>query len=337
MDHSQLVEALQQPGFYPHPVERVEYVQTHISSVFLTGELVYKLKKPVDFGFLDFSTLQLRETYCRAELELNRRLAPSVYLRVQPLTRRGAELSLEEHHEVIDWLVVMRQMDQCQLGPAVLARGELTPAHIDALVDQLVPFYQTAATGGEVDQYGEIAKVKLNTDENFKQTAAFVGRALSQRQYDDIISYTNLFYETQQALFARRIAEGRIRAFHGDLHLGNICFEQPPVIFDCIEFNPRLNCGDVAADIAFLLMDLEFRGRQELADRFLTHYLELSGDIELPLLLDYYRCYRAYVRGKIACFTSADPGLAEDARQRELATAQQYFALAHHYTQGEAT
>jgi aminoglycoside phosphotransferase family enzyme/predicted kinase len=334
VDHVELVEAMKDPSFYPHQVEEVRFQQTHISSVFLTGEFAYKLKKPVNFGFLDFSTVELRKLYCRAEVELNSRLAPSVYLHSAPITRRGDGVELDGSGEIVDWLVVMRQLDDRLLGGEVLRRGELSPAHIDALVDVLVPFYEAAATGPGIDRYGEIEAVKYNTDENFSQTEAYVGKLISRGRFDHIHQWTDAFYVDQSELFARRIADGRIRESHGDLHLGNVFLEDPPVIFDCIEFNERLRCGDVAVDLAFMAMDLDFNGRQDLSRRFIERYVEISGDDELLQLLDFYACYRAYVRGKIACFTSSDPALDDMARRAQRNLARRYFGLAYRYTGG---
>jgi aminoglycoside phosphotransferase family enzyme/predicted kinase len=336
VDHATLVDALRDPAFYPHPVEAIEYIQTHISSVFLTGDYAYKLKKPVDFGFLDFSTPELRRRFCEAEVELNRRLAPAVYLRVDPITLSEGRPTLGGTGEAVDWLVVMRQMDTERLGPNVLARGELDERLIDQIVDTLVPFYENAATGSGVDRYGTVEGVKFNTDENFEQTAEHVGTALSRRRYDEIRDYTDSFFRDRQDLFERRIAEGRVRESHGDLHLGNIFFEDEPVIFDCIEFNERLRCGDVAVDLGFLAMDLDFRGRPELAQRLVDRYVERSGDRELRELMDFYQCYRAYVRGKIACFTAADPGLEEEGRYEHTDLARRYFRLAHRYAGGSS-
>ncbi|MEJ2582592.1 MAG: AAA family ATPase [Acidobacteriota bacterium] len=334
IDHAQLVEALSKPSFYPHPVEEVRFLQTHISSVFLTGEFVYKLKKPVNFGFLDFSTIELRKLYCRAEVELISRLAQSVYLRAAPLTLDGDEVVLEGEGEVVDWVVVMRELPQEKLGSQVLARGELTEAHMDALVEVLVPFYRDAATGEGIDQYGTVEAVKFNTDENFSQTKAYAGKLLSVERYKHIRRWTNAFYKDQAELFERRIADGRIRESHGDLHLHNVFLEDPPIIFDCIEFNERLRCGDIAVDLAFMAMDLDFNGLPDLAQHFIDRYTEASGDTELIQLLDFYKCYRAYVRGKIACFTSSDPALDNRARRAQRNLARRYFGLAYNYAGG---
>ncbi len=332
MDHQTLVGALMDPGFYAHPVNGVQYLQTHISSVFLTGDFAYKLKKPVDFGFLDFTTPEKRRINCEAEVELNRRLAPAVYLRVAPICLVDGKPVLDGPGDAIDSLVVMRQMDNDRLGPEVLARGELDELKIDSLVEVLAPFYEAARTGEGINKYGTIESVKFNTDENFAQTEGFVGTAISRQQFEEIRDCTNGFFKANTDLFERRINQGRIRESHGDLHLGNVFFEPGrPVIFDCIEFNERFRCGDVAVDLAFLAMDLDFQGRPELARRFVDGYIERSGDTELRLLLDFYCTYRAYVRGKIACFTSSDPALESEAKEQYLQLASRYFSLAHGY------
>jgi aminoglycoside phosphotransferase family enzyme/predicted kinase len=334
VDHADLVKAMSEPSFYDQEVEEVRYLQTHISSVFLTGDTVYKLKKPVNFGFLDYSTVELREKNCRAEVELNSRLAPSVYRGVKPVTFDGETVALDGDGEVIDWVVVMRELDGELLGTEVLARGELTEAHMDALVDVLVPFYRSAATGDGVDQFGTVDAVKFNTDENFSQTEAHVGKLISRQRFEHIRDWTNAFYHQNADLFERRIAEGRTRLSHGDLHLRNIFFESEPVIFDCIEFNDRLSCGDVAVDVAFLAMDLDFNDRRDLSTYFIDRYVAVSGDAELPEILDFYKCYRAYVRGKIACFTSSDPALDDTARRAQRNLARHYFGLAYEYAGG---
>jgi len=336
MDHEVLAEALLDPSIYPHPVEAVERLQTHISSVFLTGQRVYKLKKPVDFGFLDFTTLEKRAHFCREELRLNSRLAPSVYLGVEPITRSGGRLQIGGQGEVVDWLVVMRQMDSRLMGLEVLKRGELGQEQIEALVEELVPFYRQAATGQGVDEFGGLETIRFNTDENFAQTADHVGVCLSEDRYGEIKDYTNNFMAERADLFERRIAEGRIRECHGDLHLANICFEEPPIIYDCIEFNQRFRCSDVAADVAFLAMDLDFHGLQDLSAHLVGTYIERSGDQELGELIDFYKCYRAYVRGKIHAFTFDDQNVRGQNKAANLALARRYFALAHAYAQGRS-
>lgn len=334
MNHSDLVAAMKQPAFYGHGVARVKFLQTHISSLFLTGERVYKLKKPVNFGFLDFSTLELRELYCRAEVELNRRLAPDVYLGVEPVVDDGERLRLGGAGELVDWVIVMQQLDHWVFGAAVAERGELAESHVDQLIDLLVPFYRNARSGPGVDDYGTLAAVRYNTDENFGQTEEYVGKLISRERYEHIVAWTERFYDQQPELFERRISEKRIRESHGDLHLCNIFFEDPPVIFDCIEFNERFRCGDVAADLAFLAMDLDFRGRADLSRYLIEGYVRASGDTGLPAMLDFYKCYRAFVRAKVCCFTSADPALDNHERRRQRNLARHYFGLAYRYADG---
>ena len=336
MNHATLVRALRRPSFYGPPVVGVDFLQTHISSIFLTGERAYKLKKPVNFGFLDFSTVELRELHCRAELSLNRRLAPDVYLGVVPVTRAGGRLHLDAPGEVVDWLVIMKQLDARLLGNEVSERGELSEDHVDQLVELLVPFYRDARTGAGVDRYGTLEAVRFNTDENFGQTEEYVGKLISRDRYRHIREWTDSFYRRRAALFERRIAAGRIRESHGDLHLSNIFFETPPVIFDCIEFNERFRCGDVAADLAFLAMDLDFRGWPELSRRLIDGYVVASGDTGLLELIDFYKCYRAYVRGKVSCLTSVDPALGERERRLQRNLARHYFGLAYRYAEGRS-
>ena len=336
MDHAALVAALKEPSFWGPRVENVDFVQTHISSVFLAGERAYKLKKPVNFGFLDFSTVELRRRYCEAEVALNRRLAPDVYLGVEPIVSDGAGLRLGGSGEVVDWVVVMRRLDPERLGVRVLERGELSARQIDQLVEILVPFYRRARTGEGIDGYGSLEAVKFNTDENFAQTEAYVGKLISRERYEHIRDFTDRFYRERGDLFGRRVAEGRVRESHGDLHLVNIFFYDPPIIFDCIEFNERLRCGDVAVDLAFLAMDLEFRGRADFARRVIDRYVEASGDAGLGEPIDFYKCYRAYVRGKVSSFTSADPALDGAERRAQRNLARRYFGLAYRYAGGAA-
>ena len=226
----------------------------------------------------------------------------------------------------------MRQMDQRRLGLQVLEEGGLTGELIDEVIEQLIPFYEQAAVSPEIDRFGKPEVFKVNTDENFEQT-----RDLDRKGHHadpvrrDPAHITNRFYDHHRSLFESRIELGKVRECHGDLHLGNIFFTEPPVIFDCIEFNERFRCSDIAADLGFLAMDLDFRGLPELAHHFITVYGKRSGDRDLPEIIDFYRCYRAYVRGKIACFTAADPSLDDAQRADQIDLARRYFALAHRY------
>jgi aminoglycoside phosphotransferase family enzyme/predicted kinase len=342
MDHAELVAALRNPAFYDptfhdRGVAEVEFRQTHISSVFLAGPRAYKLKKPVNFGFLDFSTLALREHYCRRELELNRRFAPNVYLEVAPIVLEAGvpRLGHDGDAEPLDWLVVMRRLDERLHGRRLAEGGDLDERRLDGLAELLVRFYATARSGEDVDRHGTLEAVRFNTDENFAQTLESVGKLIARSRYDHLRKWTAAFIDEHSELFARRVAQGRIRDGHGDLHLGNVFFEDPPVVFDCIEFSDRLRCCDVAADVAFLAMDLDFHGRPDLSRRFVDRFVELSGDGDLTELLGFYKCYRAYVRAKVAAFTASDPALSGEERRAQRNLARRHFGLAHRNAGGD--
>lgn len=332
-DYPQYIQFLLQPTAYEHPVDSVQLVQTHISFVLLAGDFVYKFKKPVDFGFLDFSTLQKRKFCCEQELLLNRRLCPEIYLKLIHVAQNGSDLALNGAGEPIEYGVKMRRMPEEQMMVRVIERGELTLDHIKALVKVLVPFYEQAEHTQEIDNYGTAESVAVNVLENFEQTQSFIGNgALSQEQFDEISSYARAVL-AQQELFQARIEQGRIRDCHGDLYSANICLADKVYIYDCIEFNRRFRYCDVASDVAFLAMDLDFHGLETLSEDFIARFCEQSGDDGLRELLTFYTCYRAYVRGKIGLFTASDPAVDSKVKEKSLASAAKYFALAQRYAQ----
>ena len=330
------IKELLRPEAYPHRPSQVELRQTHISWVFLAGELVYKLKKPVNFGFLDFTTLEKRKHFCEREVELNRRLCPQIYLGVVPLAKTPVGLRFEAQGEIFEWAVKMRRLPEEGMMGRLLKQGKLTTAHLELLVRKLVPFYQQAETGPAVNQYGSLETVRFNVEENFEQTQAFVGKALSPRKYEHIVRWSRNFMEQKKDFFEKRIAQGYIRDGHGDLYSANVCFDdlQEVYVFDCIEFNERFRCGDVAQDLAFMAMDLDFHHQKALSRYFIKRYVELSGDQGLYAILPFYQCYRAYVRGKIGCFTWASEEVPEEERKAALEAARRYFNLAYLYAEG---
>ena len=336
-DHyPQYIAALLKAEKYPHPVDTVELVQTHISFVLLAGDFVYKFKKPVNFGFLDFSTLEKRRHCCEQELALNRRLSPEIYLGLVSVTDDDGEITLDGQGPVIEYGVKMRRMPEERMMVRVIDRGELQPDHIQALVDVLVPFYEKAETSPAIDTFGTAEAVAVNVLENFDQTRDFIGGgALTREQFDRISAYARLVL-AQTDIFQARIEEGRIRDCHGDLYSANICLADKVYIYDCIEFNERFRYCDVASDVAFLAMDLDFHGLQELSALFIDRFCARSGDEGLHQMLNFYTCYRAYVRGKIGLFTAADPAVDARVKEKSLAAAGRYFSLACHYAeQGE--
>jgi hypothetical protein len=328
------IQALMQPSSYPHPAPGIKLVQTHISYVILAGEYVYKFKKPVDFGFLDFTTLEKRHRCCRQELQLNRRLSPEIYLDLVTVTEGNGGFTLNGPGDAVEYGVKMVRMPEERMMINVIRRGELTEGHIDALVRVLVPFYSRAERNSEIDRFGRAEAVAVNVLENFDQTKDFVGgEALSSRQFDLISGYARDFLD-RTGLFEGRIAAGRIRDCHGDLYSANICLADKVYIYDCIEFNDRFRYCDVASDIAFLAMDLDYHGLAALSSYLVEQFTAESGDDDLGTVLDFYKCYRAYVRGKIGLFTAGDQSVNEDVRRSSIAGAAKYFALAVHYAAG---
>jgi hypothetical protein len=327
----EFIRGLLRSEAYPHAVSEVRLVQTHISYVLLAGDFVYKIKKPVNFGFLDFTTLENRRYFCGREVELNRRLCPDLYRGVVAITSDGGRWSLDGAGEVVEYAVKMARMDESRMMGKVIAAGQLTAGILDRIVEILVPFYEKAAGGAELGKFGTPEAVAVNILENFEQTEGFVGcQALNARQYKAISGYARGFLERHE-LFAARVEADRIRDCHGDLYSANICLEEPIRIFDCIEFNERFRYCDVASDVAFLAMDLDYHDLPELSRHFITSFVDRSGDRELPLMLDFYKCYRAFVRGKIGLFTAHAPEVDEATRAASLTQAARYFELAERY------
>ena len=328
------IQALLAPSAFSHEAANIKLVQTHISYVILAGDFVYKFKKHVDFGFLDFSTLEKRQFCCEQELILNRRLSPEIYLDLVTVTRDNGEFSLGGKGDVVEYGVKMVRMPEDRMMVNVIRSGELEKSHVDSLVDVLVPFYRQAEHNTEIDRFGSADAVAVNVLENFDQTREFVGsEALTSEQYEAISNYARDFL-TNEDIFGRRVAEGKVRDCHGDLYSANICLADKVYIYDCIEFNQRFRYCDVASDIAFLAMDLDYHGLDGLSSYLIDRFAEVSGDTGLADVLDFYKCYRAYVRGKIGLFTSHDPAVDEEVRVSSMDGAGKYFRLALKYAAG---
>ncbi|MGD0626421.1 MAG: AAA family ATPase [Thermodesulfobacteriota bacterium] len=332
MEFSTLLAALQNSGIYPEHPSKVELVQTHISAIFLTGKHVYKVKKPVNFGFLDFTTLEKRKFYCQQEVELNRRLCPEMYLGVVEIrSHRGRILLGDGPGEIIEYAVLMKQLPPDCMMDRWLARGAITPALLHKIAAKIAHFHAQAETNSEIASYGDIETIRGNVEENFTQTENYVGLSISAEFFREIQESSRRYIQKQLPLLKKRLAGGKIRDCHGDLHLQHICLTEEIFIFDCIEFNQRFRYSDVAADIAFLLMDLDFHGYPLLSADLASGYLDISHDWPLFLLLDFYKSYRAYVRGKVISFRLDDPAISAAEKKSLLAEARRYFHLAHHY------
>lgn len=325
------IQSLLKPEKYPHPVENVELVQTHISFVLLAGDYVYKFKKPVNFGFLDFSDLEKRHFCCDQELLLNRRLCPDIYLDIVEVHQQGQEFFLDGQGKLIEYGVRMKRMPEESMMANLIRSGSLSEKHVDAIVDVLVPFYAQAEHGKEVSVFGTAEAVAVNILENFEQTRAFIGQeALSKEQFNTISKSAHNFLG-QTELFAERQAAGHICDCHGDLYSANICLADRVYIYDCIEFNQRFRYCDVASDVAFLAMDLDYHGLTQLSTYFIDRFVAASKDPGLLEMLNFYKGYRAYVRGKIGLFTASDPAVDAQFRTQCIDDATRYFRLAEQY------
>ena len=329
-----LVDALADPAAYPHRPDRVEIVQTHISVVALAPPFVYKVKKPVDFGFLDFSTLVRRRHFCEEEVRLNERLCPGLYEGVVPITRDGDALCVEGDGEPVEVAVKMRRLDPAGFFDARLRRGALTTADLDRVTERLAAFYLRQQPSPDVAAWGWPERLRLSTDENVAQTERFVGDVISRAAFDALRSATDRFFAANARLLHRRRAEGRIVDGHGDLRLEHLHVgpdDDALCIYDCIEFNERFRCVDVASDLAFLAMDLDVHGRPDLAHHVVALMAESLNDPELWGVIDFYKGYRAYVRGKVEAMRSGEAEVPEAERAASRARARRYFQLAMAY------
>ncbi|MBI3812404.1 MAG: AAA family ATPase [Nitrospirae bacterium] len=321
--------SLMNPAAYPHPVREVRHLATHISDVFLTGPFAYKIKKPVDLKFLDFSTLEKRRHFCEREVILNSRLAPEIYLGVVPITRDGEDYHVEGKGEPVEYAVKMVQFGQEGLLDAMAGRGALSREIILRLADQTARFHLTV---DRADAFGTPEVVGENVLRNFEQTAKYQGLVVSPLRFSRLKDYSEDFLKRKTSLFHQRIKRDAIRVCHGDLHLQNICLDHGRlIIFDCIEFNEALNHIDVMSEVAFLLMDMDHRGHSGLGNRFLNAYLEKTQDYEGLAMLDFYLIYRACVRAKVACFLLEDPDITEEEKKAAKERASAYFELAGNY------
>ena len=309
----------------------VEMIQTHISVVLLGRRHVLKLKKPVDFGFLDYTTLEKRRRACEAEVLLNRRLCPDTYLGVAHVTEEGGRARLFGQGRILDYGVWMKRLPAERMLDRMLAEGKVTEAIIDAVAARLHEFHLKARRGPDVDEYGGPRVVRLNWEENFAQTAAYVGRTIERDAFEFLRRWVEDWLERNEELLAARVTGGHVCEGHGDVRAESICVTDSICIYDCIEFNERFRCCDVASEVGFLSMDLDARGRPDLGYYFAECYERRSGDRQLYRLLPFYRCYRAYVRGKVLSFRLDEPEFDEAARERARARARDFFDLARRY------
>ena len=334
MNIAQLIEALSDPRAYPHAVDQVQICQTHISVVFLAGPFAYKIKKPVLFDFVDFSTLELRRFYCSEEVRLNRRLAGPIYHDVIPITRENSHLLVDGDGEVIEWAVQMDRLPEERTLLSLVKSGRAAPDLICSLAQRIAAFHSKADTGSEIAAYGRYEVVAGNARENLEQATHQIGRALSENVFHRLHALTTTALAKLRSSIDKRAANGVIRDTHGDLRLEHVYFlpDRPPpndqIIIDCIEFNERFRYADPVSDVAFLVMDLLVHGRRDLAGVFAETYFQASGDEDGRSLLRYYVSYRAAVRAKVAGIKAQESEVPQVEREEALAKARARWLLA---------
>jgi aminoglycoside phosphotransferase family enzyme/predicted kinase len=326
----QLVADLLRPEAYDHPADDLRLHETHSSWVVLAGPYAYKLKKPVDLGFLDFTTEERRRADCEEEVRLNRRFSPNVYLGIVEVTQQDGRFRVGSagggKGEPAVW---MRRLPEAGMLPQLLASGAADARLARSIGRKLAAFHATASTGLGIDEHGSLATIAGNWQENFVQMAPFKGRTVSSDINEHIRAHITRFLDHHAALFERRVTEGRIRDGHGDLHAASICVEDGRIrLFDSLQFAPRFRCADVAAEVAFLAMDFEHHARADLACAFVDAYARASADPDLAKLFDFYACYRAYVRGKVRSLRLTQVEQSEANQQRITTDARAYFDLA---------
>jgi uncharacterized protein len=354
-----MARSLLEPSNYPDSTKAVSFVQTHISYVFLTEGFVYKLKKPVNFGFLDFSTIELRREACAAEVRLNRRLSPDIYVDVCPITRSQRGWRVGGDGVIDDWAVKMRRLPADRMLESLVAAREVPRGSAALLGEIIARFHLGADRGARITSIGGREAVAGNWRENFDESRQFRGETISSSDDDRIQDYVGGFLDREAELLADRDREGFIRDLHGDLRCAQIWVLQAPPrfdgdeltaterrmvaemgplrILDCIEFNERLRFCDTASDLAFLAADLTYRRRADLARDLLNRYLEATSDNRLPLLLNFYCCYRAYVRGKVDSLGLSQREIDARQRRRLRARARAQFKLAATYARPAGT
>ena len=331
-----LIKALCQPSIFPHASNDLTLLETHISWVILCGDFAYKIKKALDLGFLDCTTLERRKFFCEEELRLNRRLAPELYLEVVPITGTEAQPSLAGQGPALEYAVKMQRFPASALLSELVDDNRLAAGHIDQLAAQIASFHQRIPASGNDTLYGNPDHVHAPALENFCQIRERIDEPHRLAMVERLHTWTQQEYQRCAPVFDQRKNQGFVRECHGDMHLGNmVMIADTPVIFDGIEFNPELYWIDVMSEIAFLCMDLEHHGRPDYANRFLNSYLEHTGDYEGLQVARYYRVYRAIVRAKVASIR-VEQEAASKTPSASLHECDQYLQLALQYSLPQA-
>lgn len=326
-----LIGFLLNPCNYPEKPQTISHLETHISHVFIGDDFVYKIKKPVNYGFLDFSTLKKRHVFCEKEIKLNSRLARNVYLSVQPIYRHNHEFSFTQRKGTapVEYAVKMKRIPLDRLLFKLISEGKPLYKSLEDVGKVLARFHENIAPY-KGRKYGGVESITGATEENFEQIRPFIPLTIDNKTYRQLMTYTRAFIAGHAHAFSARKRNGYIRDGHGDLHCQHICLENPPIIFDCIEFNEGFRIGDILEDIAFLFMDLEYRGRFDLSVRLHKSYFAHQAEALDDDLLRFYKVYRAVVRGKVEGLSARNmQGKSEKAKA--VMRARDYFYLANYY------
>ncbi|MCX8122818.1 MAG: AAA family ATPase [Spirochaetes bacterium] len=335
---NEIISFLSNPKSYNHSVDTVNVVQTHISYVFIAKPYVYKLKKPVDFGFLNFVSFEDRKFYTFEEYRLNSRISPEIYLGVVAIVKDGDSLRLVEEgnfdeRSVVAYCVKMKYIDDIYSLKHII-RHKLDTNLLSLIAQKIYAFHKSADNTEGLQGFGGIKEISKNSLENFDQIEKYIGAIVTADDYDFMRNWTENFITQHTAVFENRNAGGFVRDCHGDLHCEHIYYKDGAIIIlDCIEFNKRFRYIDTISDIAFLLMDLDINGKKEESNRLCAQYIQLSGDYDGVLLLPFYKAYRAMVRAKINSFQSDNEGITQKERDGFVQKASQYFQLAKQYMQ----
>lgn len=329
----QLIHALQDPLLYDHPVEQFSLIETHISWVILTGSFAYKIKKPVNLGFVDFSTLEKRHFYCREELRLNRRFAPNLYLDVVAVSGSHKQPSLEKKSGIIEYMVKMREFPQQNLLNNYASDHHLLPDHINSLAEVVADFHRIAQTANSDSLFGSVGTITEWTEENFEKIEEKYPKKALPKNFESLKKWCISSSNQRLTNMIKRQANGFVRECHGDLHLGNIAFIDGRITpFDCIEFNPKLRWIDTISEIAFVAMDLCAHGYAEYAWQFINRYLQINGDYAGIALLRYYFVYRAMVRAKVEALRMTQENSFSGPDRKSLQKVKRYLDLAQSWT-----
>ena len=334
MTNNPLITGLMSARAYPHETATIELIETHISWVLLTGDYVYKIKKPVNFGFLDFSTLEKRRFYCQEELRLNQRFSRNIYLEVVAVSGSPSQPQMNGTGPAIEYAVRMRQFEAGSLLSERAEQGLLSSDDIDGIAKVISAFHQTALTAEAGSEYGEPQTIRHWCEENFDHIAPLLHDTKTEMpQVERLQAWVANEWQEKAEQMRQRKQQGFVRECHGDLHLGNIALIEGNITpFDCIEFNPMLRWIDVMSEIAFVLMDLDYRGFEPFSWRLLNAYLQQTGDYPGLGILRYYLVYRALVRAKVALLSEHQLGNVTE-RQHKHAEYAGHIALAGRYTQ----